>query len=299
MDYAIETRNLEKVFGEKRVVKNINLNVAKGTIFGLIGPNGAGKTTTIRMLLGTLQPSSGEAIVLGRNSRRDGVKLRQSIGYVAEQNIFYPYMTVDELVKFNGGLFPRWSQEIARHYLDRFDLPPKTKVGHLSKGMKAQLGLTLALAIQPELLILDEPTSSLDPVWRRKFLQVITDAAATQEMTVFFSSHILSDVERVADTVGILINGQLQVVRSIDELKHNERVVRVVFQGSAPEGLLATEGIASIQRQGNGYLLNITDNFDEIYTSLSKTPHFVLEVLEQDLESIFLDYADRGGNNRA
>jgi ABC-2 type transport system ATP-binding protein len=299
MDYAIETRNLEKVFGEKRVVKNINLNVAKGTIFGLIGPNGAGKTTTIRMLLGILKPSSGEAIVLGQNSSRDGVKLRQSIGYVAEQNIFYPYMTVDELIKFNQGLFPRWSQETARHYLDRFDLPPKTKVGHLSKGMKAQLGLTLALAVQPELLILDEPTSSLDPVWRRKFLQVITDAAATQEMTVFFSSHILSDVERVADTVGILINGQLQVMRSIDELKHNERVVRVVFQGSAPEGLLATEGIASIQRQGNGYLLNITDNFDEIYTSLSKTPHFVLEVLEQDLESIFLDYADRGGSNRA
>src|SRR5690554_180792 len=297
MDFAIETQGLSKVFNGRHVLKGIDLQVPPGSIFGFIGPNGAGKTTTIRLLLGLLQPSSGQAKVLGLNSQSESIQLRSKVGYVAEENHFYPWMKVEELVRFNAGFYPRWDQERARKLLEMFDLQPGVKVRELSKGMRAQLGLTLALAHRPQMLILDEPTSGLDPVWRRKFLQILTQETADDETTVFFSSHILSDVERVADWLGILINGKLRAMRSMEDFKYNERVVRVVFQHPAPESLLATDGIKSIQRQGSGYLLTITENFDEIYRTLERTPHFVLEAAEQDLEGVFLDYAGEEEND--
>lgn len=291
MDNVIETTELGKSFNGRRVLRDINLTVPRGSIFGFIGPNGAGKTTTIRLILGLLQPSSGSAQVLGLDSRTQGIDIRNKVGYVAEDNHFYPWMRVDELIRFHAGFFPAWDHQRAEHLLEVFDLHPGTKVKELSKGMRTQLGLTLALAHKPELLILDEPTSGLDPVWRRRFLQTLTRETAAGNTTVFFSSHILSDVERVADWVAIIVDGRIKVMRPLEDFKYNERVIRVVFQNTAPESLLATQGIKSIERQGNGYLLTVTDNFDEIYLALQNTPHFVLEVVEQDLESIFLDYA--------
>lgn len=296
MDNVIETTELGKSFNGRRVLRDINLIVPRGSIFGFIGPNGAGKTTTIRLILGLLQPSSGSAQVLGLDSRTRGNDIRNKVGYVAEDNHFYPWMRVDELIRFHAGFFPAWDQQRAEHLLEVFDLHPGTKVKELSKGMRTQLGLTLALAHKPELLILDEPTSGLDPVWRRRFLQTLTRETAAGNTTVFFSSHILSDVERVADWVAIIVDGRIKVMRPLEDFKYNERVIRVVFQNPAPDSLLATQGIKSIERQGNGYLLTVTDNFDEIYLALQNTPHFVLEVVEQDLESIFLDYAGEEGD---
>ncbi|MGI6366095.1 MAG: ABC transporter ATP-binding protein [Bacillota bacterium] len=295
MDYAIEATELGKIFHGRRVLRDVSFRVPRGSIFGLIGPNGAGKTTTIRLLLGLLRPDSGSALVLGLDSQSQAIALRDKVGYVAEETSFYPWMKVDELVRFHSSFYSRWDQERARHLLETFDLHPGARVRELSKGMRTQLGLTLALAQRPELLILDEPTGGLDPVWRRRFLQTLTREVADGETTVLFSSHILSDVERVADWVAILVEGRLRVVRPLADFKYNERVIRVVFQNAAPQDLLAMPGIKTIERQGSGYLLTITENFDEIYQSLQSTPHFVLEVIEQDLESIFLDYAGEGG----
>lgn len=296
MENAIETKGLGKIFNGRRVLKDISLAVPRGSIFGLIGPNGAGKTTTIRLLLGLLQPDSGCARVLALDSQSQAIALREKVGYVAEENSFFPWMRVDELVSFHSSFYPHWDAQRARHLLEDFDLHPGAKIRELSKGMRTQLGLTLALAQRPELLILDEPTTGLDPVWRRRFLQTLTREAAAGETSVLFSSHILSDVERVADWVAILVKGSLKVVRPLDDFKYNERVIRVVFQNVAPQELLATPGIKAIERQGSGYLLTVAENFDEIYHSLQNTPHFVLEVIEQDLESIFLDYAGEGGD---
>lgn len=295
MSYVIETTDLGKSFGGRRVLRDISLKVPQGSIFGFIGPNGAGKTTTIRLLLGLLQPDAGSARVLGMDSSSKGIELRSKVGYVAEQSNFYSWMRVEELVNFHSRFYPTWDSQRARHLLETFDLHPGARIKELSKGMRTQLGLTLALAHRPELLILDEPTSGLDPVWRRRFLQTLTKEAAS-DTTVFFSSHILSDVERIADWVAIIVDGRVKVMRPLDDFKYNERVIRVVFQDAAPESLLATQGIKSIERQGNGYLLTVTDRFDEIYTELLNTPHFALEVVEQDLESIFLDYAGEGAD---
>lgn len=299
MDHVIETHGLGKCFNGRRVLTDVCLKVPRGSIFGFIGPNGAGKTTTIKLLLGLLQPDSGSATVLGLDSQRQGVGLRTRIGYVAEDCHFYPWMRIDEVIRFHSSFFPRWDSQRARQLLETFDLHPGTKVRELSKGMRTQLGLTLALAHRPELLILDEPTSGLDPVWRRRFLQTLTRETGAGETTVFFSSHILSDVERVADWVAIVVQGRVKVVRPLDDFKYNERVIRVVFQNTAPESLLATPGIKAIERQGSGYLLTVAENFDEIYQSLQNTPHFALDVVEQDLESIFLDYAGEEGDGDA
>ena len=299
MENVIETKELGKIFNGRRELKNINLAVPRGSIFGLIGPNGAGKTTTIRLLLGLLRPDSGGARVLGLDSQTQSIALRSKVGYVAEENSFFPWMKVDELVRFHSSFYTRWDGQRARHLLEAFDLHPGAKIRELSKGMRTQLALTLALAQRPELLILDEPTTGLDSVWRRRFLQTLTREVAGGETTVLFSSHILSDVERVADWVAILVGGRLKVLRPLDDFKYNERVIRVVFQQTPPQELLATPGIKAIERQGSGYLLTVAENFDDIYQSLKNTPHFVLEVIEQDLESIFLDYVGEGGGINA
>lgn len=290
MENVIEARELGKHFNGRRVLGGVSFQVPRGSIFGLIGPNGAGKTTTIRLLLGLLRPDSGCAKVLGLDTPEQAIAIRSKVGYVAEESNFYPWMRIDEVIRFHSSFYSHWDNERARHLLEVFDLHPGTRVKELSKGMRSQLGLTLALAQRPGLLVLDEPTSGLDPIWRRRFLQTLTRETAQGDTTVLFSSHILSDIERVADWVAILVQGRLKVVRPLDDFKYNERIIRVVFQTTPPENLLATPGIKSIEREGNGYLLRITENFDDIFLSLHNTPHFVLDVIEQDLESIFLEY---------
>lgn len=297
MDYVIETNELGKNFNGRRVLRNINLQVPRGSIFGFIGPNGAGKTTTIRLLLGLLKPDAGTAKVLGLDSFSQDIVLRRKVGYVAEDNHYYPWMRIEELIAFNSGFYPSWDGQYARNLLEIFDLHPGAKIRELSKGMRTQLGLTMAMAHRPELLILDEPTSGLDPVWRRRFLQTLTRETAAGNTSVFFSSHILSDVERVADWLAIIVQGRIKVMRSMEDFKYNERVIRVVFQDSLPEVVLSRPGIKAIERQGKGYLLTITEDFDEIYQALQNTSHLTLEVIEQDLESIFLDYAGEEDQN--
>lgn len=291
MTDAITIENLTKSFHGRPVLQDLNLSVPRGSIFGFIGPNGAGKTTTIRLLLGLLKPDAGKITILGQDLRTHSIALRRRIGYVSEQASFYPWMQVDELVKFNAGFFPTWERGKTAHLLKIFHLDPTARVKELSRGMLTQLSLIMALSHHPELLILDEPTAGLDPVWRRRFLQLLSEETAGGETTVFLSSQILTDIERIADRLAIIVNGQIRVVRTLDKLKHHEKIIRVVFQQAAPETLLNTPGIRSIERQGHGYLLTVEDHFDEIYEALSRTPHFALEIIEQDLEEIFLNYA--------
>ncbi|HOB35490.1 MAG TPA: ABC transporter ATP-binding protein [Bacillota bacterium] len=299
MEKAIEIRGVEKRFGQRLVLRDVSFAVPRGSVFGFVGPNGAGKTTAIRIILGLLRPDSGSVSVLGLDSQQQPIALRRLVGYVAEESNFYPWMRIDELMGFHASFYPRWDEARARELLETFNLHPRTRVRELSKGMRTQLGLTLALAHRPELLVLDEPTSGLDPVWRRRFLQALAREATASGATVFFSTHILSDVERIADWIAIIHQGSLRVVRPLDDLKYNQRVIRVVFQGSPPADLLAAPGIKAVERDGQGYLITVEDNFDAIYQSLQKAPHFVLEQVEQDLENIFLDYTGEKGDGNA
>ncbi len=289
-EYVIETRGLTKVFGAKRAVDDLNLQVRRGSVFGFLGPNGAGKTTTIKMLLGLTKPTSGEARVLGLDVRERSVEVRRRVGVVAEDAPLYDHMTVAETLAFASRLAADWDDQRAAKYMDIFRLPMQARVRDLSRGMRGQLALILALTPEPELLILDEPTAGLDPVMRREFLSTVLDEVTARGGTVFMSSHVLAEVERVADTVGIINKGKLLMVKDMTELKETEKKVRVHFQVEPDPAIFQHPGIASVEGQGRRYIVTVTSDLEGVLERLRTVPHFVIDVVDLNLEEIFMQY---------
>ena len=218
MDALISCTGLTKDYGRKKVLKGIDLQVYPGTIFALLGTNGAGKTTLIRTLLGLIPKTKGEVQVLGSEPYQFGDQIRQRIGYVSEEQGLYAWMNIEQIINFCKALYHHWDDELTAKYLTRFKLEPKTKIGTLSKGQTVKLALLLALAPKPELLILDEPMTGLDPVAQHEFLQVILRDLSAEKRTVFFSTHNLADVKLVAEQVAIVYDGQIQASGSIAEI---------------------------------------------------------------------------------
>jgi ABC-2 type transport system ATP-binding protein len=228
----IRLENLTKRFGDETALDGVSLEVPPGVVFALLGENGAGKTTAIRIMLGLAEPNSGRAEVLGLNSAKQGLQIRQRVGYVSERPTLYEWMTVEEIGWFAGGFYgPGFLPEYAK-LVAQFGLSPKKKLKTLSKGTHAKVALSLALAHQPELLILDEPTSGLDAMVRREFLESMVDRAA-QGQTVFLSSHQIGEVERVADIVAILRHGKLLLVEPLDRLKAQVAKITVTMKDAA------------------------------------------------------------------
>jgi ABC-2 type transport system ATP-binding protein len=239
MSAAIRTTGLTKVYGEKHALDSVDLAVEEGSIFGFLGPNGAGKTTTLRVLTGLARPTSGSVQILGYDVASAGNAVRAQIGFLPDVPGFYEWMTAQELLRFAGGLFG-----IGRRVLDErlgvlLDLAGlsdvKTKIGGYSRGMKQRLGVAQALINAPRLLLLDEPTSALDPMGRKDVLDMLTSLRG--RTTVFFSTHILADVERVCDTVAILDRGRVVAQAPIDDLKarYGQQKVVVEVTGGADE----------------------------------------------------------------
>jgi ABC-2 type transport system ATP-binding protein len=289
MTMAIELKGLSKAFGSKTAVDNLTLSVPAGSIFGFLGPNGAGKTTTIKMILGLLRPDSGSASVLGHDILRDTVTVRERIGYVAEIQQMYGYMTVAEILAFCRPFYRQWDSGITNKYVEFFKLPRNEKIKNLSKGMKTQLALVLAMAPAPELLILDEPTAGLDTINRQEFLRIIIEEIAIQGRTVFFSSHQLHDVERVADQVAIINDGRLIDVRLLDELKTTVKKIRVVFQKEPDAALFSMPGIRQVSREGSAYLISVESDLQPILNRIKDYPYFALDIIDQNLEEIFIE----------
>ncbi len=293
-EYAIETEELTKAFGDVRAVDGLNLQVPVGSIFGLLGPNGAGKTTTIKMLLGLVAPTSGSARVLGFDVRTQSEEIRRRVGYLSETSGMYGYMSVGELLSFTRRLYPRWDKAVEDKYIDLFRLPRTRRVSALSRGMRTQLGLILALAPCPELIVLDEPTNGLDPVGVRHFLQVILDEVSGSGQTVLMSSHMLYQVERVADRVGLLVRGKLLLSKPMDQLKLGQKKIQAAFQVDPPDKILKMPGIERVDHDGRRYVIHVSDNVDEIVAKLREIPHFAVEVVDLNLEDIFMEYAGNG-----
>ncbi len=228
---AIQTHALTKHYPGDDGVKGLNLEVPRGTKFGLLGPNGAGKSTTIKMLMGLLSPSSGEARVLDIPVGADDVAIRARVGYVPERHHIYPWMTVGEVIAFTRAFYPGWNHPFCAELLDQYALDPRKKVKQLSHGMLTKLALTLALAHSPELLLLDEPTTGLDPLIREEFLEGILHPLLEQSSrTVLFSSHIMSDIEKVSDTIAIINEGRLLICTSRAELLQGTKRVNAVLK---------------------------------------------------------------------
>jgi ABC-2 type transport system ATP-binding protein len=224
MDPVIEIDGLTKWYGSKQAVAGLTLDIPRGAIFALLGENGAGKTTTIRMLTGLLRPDAGWASILGMDPWRDAVRLRLRLGYVPERPKFYDWMTVSEVGWFTSGFHAKGFLSRYRKLTDRFDLDPASRLGHLSKGQYAKVGLSLALASDPRVLILDEPTSGLDLLVRREFLSSMVDLAG-EGRTIIISSHQVAEVERVASHVAFMAGGRVLLTGTLDEVK--DRLVRL------------------------------------------------------------------------
>jgi len=239
---VIVTRNLTKFFPGKADpnVNHLNLAVPRGAIYGFLGRNGAGKSTTIRMLLGLVEPTSGGAEILGHPCRALMPEVRARIGYLPEGHHVYGWMTVAECGKFQASFYPKWNDRIFRAILDHFRLTPKMNAGSLSRGQRAGLCLAMTLAPEPELLILDDPALGLDPVARRSLLESMLYVTRRSDRTILFSSHLLSDVERVADRILILDRGVLRANCTVETFRDRVRQFALRF----PEGTRAPANVA-------------------------------------------------------
>jgi len=289
MEYAIETDALKKKFRKLVAVDEIDLRVPWGSVYGYLGRNGAGKTTTILMLLGLLRPSSGGATVLGYSSKIDPVKIRSEVGYIPEKQVMYDWMTVNEILWFTSKFYKTWNDKLAKDLVEQFGLDPKKKIKHLSRGMVAEVSLILALAPEPKLLVLDDPTSGMDPVVRREFMAHVIDLVRDRERTVFFSSHILSDVERVADWVGILKDGGLLIQSEVETLKLRTRKVVAKFEAAPPDDLSMGEPL-SVQKDGTTVTAVFSQYEDDIPDKLKSLGAGTVEVLDLSLDDIFVEY---------
>lgn len=290
MNLAVETWSLSKDFGGARVLHEISLAVPRGSVFALLGPNGSGKSTLLKLIIGLQSPSAGGGLCLGLDLLTRGEEIREKVGFLSEEPRFYGYMTVRQLLRFTGGFYPRWDRELVAHCLEQFALPPQAKVHELSQGMKNQLGLILALAPRPELLILDEPTTGFDPVKRRLFFSMIMQEVAAHGVTVLMTSHHFDEVERFADHVALLRGGRLAHTGSMEALRGGTREIRAVFQKDPPPELFEQPGISRVESDGKGraYRIFVTANLEEIWQACASLPHYALESIGSGLEEIFL-----------
>ena len=286
--YAVETESLGRKFGAFEAVKGVDLRVPVGTVFGLLGVNGAGKSTIIKMIVGHLRPTSGRIRVLGRTLERDLIEIRKRVAYVSENRYLYEWMTVAESIRFTRAFHEAWDDAKAESLLKRFSLPPDKKVRQLSRGNRARLCLLLALAYNPELIILDEPTSGLDPIVRRDFIENIVAEISDEGKTVLFSSHIVEEVERVADYVGIINDGEMLLVNSLEEIKASYKRVRYATNGRRPE-VAGVPGVLAVENGRHEQVLTVHGFGDETLRALSERGVAGAEVLPVSLEDIFVN----------
>jgi len=220
---VIEISDLTRRFGATTALDAVSLSLPRGAVYGLVGANGAGKTTLIKHILGLLRAQTGSVRVFGRDPVADPVGVLSRLGYLSEDNDLPGWMRVDELIRYTRAFYPGWDDTYAEELRQAFALDPSAKVRSLSKGQKARAGLLVALAYRPELLVLDEPSSGLDPIVRRDILGAIIRTIADEGRTVLFSSHLLQEVEQVADHVTMIDQGRILVSARLDEIRESHR----------------------------------------------------------------------------
>lgn len=228
MTNVVEIRGLSRTYKQHKALDNVDLEIPEGCVLGLIGENGAGKTTLIRHILGLLKPESGQVSVFGRDPVAQPEVVLAEIGYLSEDRDLPAWMTVGQYLDFRAGFYPGWDHGLAKELLEQFRLDPSQRIASLSRGQHARAGLVAAVAFRPKLLLLDEPSSGLDPAVRHDILSTVIRAVNDQGRTVVFSSHLLDEVQQICDRVALILNGQLVVHDSLDEFlnKHWDWHVR-------------------------------------------------------------------------
>ena len=296
---AILTEGLTKRYGKHQALDGLDLAVRRGEVFGFLGPNGAGKTTTIRLLLDLIRPTAGRVAVLGMDPRRQGREVRRRVGYLPGELALYDRLTGREVLAYLGHLRDGVNWAHAESLARRLDLDLTRPIGDLSRGNKQKVGLVQALMHRPELLILDEPTGGLDPLVQREFHRLVREAAG-EGRTVFLSSHVLGEVERVADRVGIIRRGRLVELAEIGAIKAKAvRTLELHFARPVPAD--AFEGLPGVREahvEGASASLTVEGSVDAIVKAAARFETVSVTTHEPDLEEIFLGYYE-GGAGRA
>ena len=282
-DSAVSVHCLRKAFGSHVVFDDVSFDVPQGQTFALLGRNGVGKTTMIRMLLGLLPPDSGTIRVAGCDPAMKSIELRRNVGYLAEDQSMYDWMTAVELCRFLEPFYPTWNSRLADSYLERFELPRHVRIERLSKGQTVKLGLAVALAHAPQVAILDDPALGLDPVSRKEFNRDLVEHLQAEGRTVIYSSHLLDEVEAVADVVAILDRGRIirqgptETLR--DEVQRMILPQEIVRQRPAPAGLL------DARRHGEHFEI-VVDGATRFRDELASSGHSI-QPTEMTLDDIF------------
>ena len=294
MPAAVNTQGLTKIYGRRLGIEGLDLEVRSGEIFGFIGPNGAGKTTTIRLLLDLLHPTRGRAEVLGLDSHRQSVEVRRSVGYLPGEFGLDVRMTGRQVVRNFARLRGMQDLGSADRLAERLGVDLDLPTGRLSRGNRQKVGLVQALFHEPVLAILDEPTTGLDPLVQDTFLQLLREARA-EGRTIFLSSHILSEVERVCDRVAIVRGGRLVALETTESLLERRRK-RVTLVFAAPvdvSAFAALPGVSDIHTQGNTVWMRVGDGIDAIIKLAARYTLLDLNVEHPSLDEVFLGYYDQ------
>ncbi|MFP4589369.1 MAG: ABC transporter ATP-binding protein [Candidatus Acetothermia bacterium] len=286
----IELKGLTKYYGDTRGIEDVDLKVSKGEIFGFLGPNGAGKTTTIRLLLDLLRPTEGRAFINGYDCNRESGKVKEEVEYLPGNFRPYSFLTGQEYIKFMGEFYDEDKVNKGLEIADFLELDISRKTSEYSSGMKQKLGIVQTLLAEAPLNIMDEPTSGLDPMIQQKFYKLLEDEKNSGD-TIFLSSHILPEVERICDRVGIIKEGKLVEVDSVENLKGKRfKIVELSYESAPGDGFFDREGLQLVESEGKRAKLKIFANLDENLHHLTSIPLVDFDAYDPPLEEVFLSY---------
>lgn len=290
----IEIKNVSKSFDRFKAIENIHMSIQKGSIYGLIGSNGAGKTTLLKLLAGIYQQDQGSVLIDGEPVF-ENISLKETIFYIPDQPYFLTQYTTKQMARFYKTIYPMWNEERFQTLVTSFELNVNKKIHTFSKGWQRQAAFILALSVQPDILILDEPMDGLDPVVRKKVKNLLIQDVADREMTILISSHNLREIEDICDHIGIIHKGSLLLEKELDELKSDIHKIQVAYKKEIPEEFIRNMNVLHTEKRGSVTLFIIRGKAEEIAEQIRHTTPVLFDILPLTLEEIFIyEMGDKG-----